>query len=187
MKREPLIAAAAVAVVVVVFAGTLLVSSPGQTTATAYPTFSLNLPSTTSSVGAAQVAFEDHIVAIESKNLSATIAGYYQNATLVLEGGGAFRSSGFAGSYSGTPQLREFYSDFFSGLTLTFSDLSVRNLSQFSVNATFDFFGNSPIIGPVSGSASDAATFLPSSGSLAIVTETLDFVNFSAPGLSGAG
>lgn len=125
------------------------------------------------------------MLAIESENVTTVMSGYSGDPTLVLTGNHAFEASGLAGRYQGAASVKGFYSEFLADVTVTFGTPDFVSYGASSLNASIAFQGISTLIGPISGTLSDQASFVSSTGGLLISSETLAFTNFTAPHAPG--
>jgi hypothetical protein len=138
-------------------------------------------------------AYASHLKDLESENLTAVVAAYQANATVVFKGSIA----GIQGSYVGARDIKVLYDGLLSPNilgTLNISNLTyavnvLRGGRQAAVNSTFVMHGNSTMLsllhgaGPVSGayvaSIVSFTSYVLDGDAWLISNETWDFATFN--------
>ncbi len=131
-------------------------------------------------------SFGEHMLMLESRNVSGLVGQYEGNATISWIG-----DTALAGNYTGAGDIGRLLESGFVGRANPFN---VGNLTQrvtaeapgVAVDSTFDFVGYTSYCGPISGevAAQDTFVYSPSSGAWLISHETWTFLRFeqSFPG-----
>ena len=127
-------------------------------------------------------SFATHMLALQSRNVSAFISQYAQNATLTWAG----QTLGLQGDYNGTDKIELLISESFIGRA---NSLTVGNVTQsvvapsgglVKVNSSFGFAGFSPKSGPFNGkvSAQDSFAYSTATNSWLVSHEVWNFTAF---------
>lgn len=131
-------------------------------------------------------SFGEHMLMLESRNMSGLVGQYEGNATISWIG-----NTALAGNYTGAGEIGRLFESGFVGRANPFN---LGNLTQsvtaaapeVTVDSTFGFVGYSSYCGPISGevAAQDTFVYSPSSGAWLISHETWTFLRFeqSFPG-----
>jgi len=136
-------------------------------------------PSTVPDVyGQVNGAYANHLLLLDSENISALVGEYEGNATVSWTGD----APGFAGSYSGLTSIRILLGNF----RVHFLNFSIYNDNQtvgpkgsfWVVNSTFDLRGYSTMLGQTLAAIDAQNSYVHVGGEWLIANETWDFTVF---------
>lgn len=170
-------------VLTVVFASTTVYESGIRSTLTSTSTLAVTVTVSTVPVAYQELAnvSTNHLVAIQSRNVTAMLLGYESNATLRLMGS----ASGLAGTYHGVSEIAALMNVSFPARVenLTLSDVSQTVIgprgSYWVVNSSFNWEGYSVIDGSVSGTILAQDIYVhQANGTWAIANETWDSTRY---------
>jgi hypothetical protein len=123
-------------------------------------------------------AYADHLLLLDSGNISALVGEYEGNATINWTG----KAPGFAGSYSGSTSIRILLGNF----RVHFVNFSIYNDTQtvgpkgslWVVNSTFDLRGYSTMLGQTFAAIDAQDSYVHVGGEWMIANETWDLAVF---------
>jgi hypothetical protein len=123
-------------------------------------------------------AYADHLLQLDSDNISGLVSGYERNATVEWTG----LVAGLVGNYSGSGDIEILFGSSF-GKTVNFS---VSNESQTVaprgiycvVNSTFNFSGNNQIEGNINASIAAQDAYVHVGNTWLIANETWNYLSF---------
>jgi hypothetical protein len=125
-------------------------------------------------------AYADHLTQMTARNIPALVSGYESNATVEWTGG----VGGLTGKYSGSTDIGILLTSFFgklynSSLSNEYQSIGVKG-DVSVVNATFDFQGNSTVVGKVNGTVISRDVYEHAHGSSWLISrETWNFTRFN--------
>lgn len=148
-------------------------------------TVQVTMPSVSDQVSS---AYANHLSLFSSKNVSATVSQYTDDANVTYEG----QAAGLQGNYTGTSDIRILIAADISKTTLFFianetqPSIQVETMGSGDsvvsvvVNSTFNFRGESPVFGNINGTVSARTTFVPgsASGNWLISNETWNYLSY---------
>ena len=123
--------------------------------------------------------YANHLLLLDSRNMTALAGGYDRNATIEWTGVAA----GLTGSYVGLADIRILLTSFVG----KFNDLSLSNESQtiggrgdyWVVNSSFNLYGHSSIIGNFNGTVVAQDSYVHTGNSWSIAHETWNFTKYN--------
>jgi len=131
-------------------------------------------------------AYEGYLSTLNSSKASALQSDYERNATIVWTGA----SPGLAGTYAGSSNieilLSQFLTDLVPKLTITNETHTIGpEGSTWIVDSTFDFAGNSTIVGKVSGIIAANCSYTDNDNSWLISRQVWNFLEYDTQYPSG--
>ncbi len=129
--------------------------------------------------------YADHLLLLEARNASAVTSQYEINATIEWKG----LSGGCDGNYTATGSITKLFDD----LLMLSSSFLVSNETQtigaegnnWVVNSTFNFIGNSTIVGIFGGRVAAQDSYVSSGQTWSIAQETWNFLSYDSSFLDG--
>jgi hypothetical protein len=159
--------------------------------------------STQEATGLVSGLYAEHILLLDSRNISAIVDEYEGNATIVRASEAQCECNSLDGTYTGTANITQLMKQLLfgvdaNGFSFGTKSFVAENLTEsaaaapdgsVTVNSTFGFLEQSIAAGKINGtvSAGDSYTYSAASHSWLISRETWDFLSYSVqnPAISG--
>jgi hypothetical protein len=127
------------------------------------------------------IAYANHLMQVDARNITALVSGYESNATIEWTGAEAAGPGNFSGSNAITSALTSFLKTRLVSFSLSNANRSIGVNGNLSVvNSTFDFQGYSSVVGIVNGVVVAQDVYEHTGGSTwLIVSETWNFTQFN--------
>ena len=139
-------------------------------------------------LAAVNASFDNHIIQLSSRNASAVLSQYEENATIVWTG----MTQGLSGNYTSRAALTALFTTFFHDFSSRNASIAfvIGNVTRtlgateglaVVVNSTFDFAGHSDVYGNFFGTvwAQDRYVYSAEAGTWLISLEAWDFKSFN--------
>ena len=141
---------------------------------------------TTTAYSELSSSFANHLLNVESGNVSLMMTDYEQNATVMWEGKIVQDLGGSSYNETGAGNIASFYDEFFgpSGVTnvtitnVTITAVQMKGDGEASVNSTFNLAGPSDNFGYLSGTVSAQIEYAKGGGDMWLISsETWNFMS----------
>jgi len=128
-------------------------------------------------------AYANHLLLLDSRNVSALLSGYESNATVVWTGDAMGLQGNYTGIGNGSGEIGrvfEYIPGSMINLTLSNENQTIGGVQGgYWVNSTFDWAGYSSLAGPVGGSVAAQDSYVYVGNTWLIARETWTFLSFS--------
>jgi len=127
------------------------------------------------------IAYANHLMQVDARNISALVSGYESNATVEWTGAEAAGPGNYSGSNAINAVLTSFLKTKLVSFSLSNSNQSivVNGNESVVVNSTFDFQGYSSVVGIVNGMVVAQDVYEHVGGSWLIAREIWNFTQFN--------